>query len=71
MRADLVEKAARVISDIPLLINAVSQRVRQLTRGHAALVERTPGLREADIALMELIEGKIKIVQKEVIPISN
>jgi DNA-directed RNA polymerase subunit omega len=71
MRVDLVEKAAQVIPDIPLLINAVSQRVRQLTRGHQALVERKPGLREADIALMELIEGKIKIVQKEIIPISD
>ncbi len=71
MRVDLVEKAAQVIPDIPLLINAVSQRVRQLTRGHAALVERKPGLREADIALMELIEGKIKIVQKEALPIFN
>ena len=71
MRVDLVEKAAQVIPDIPLLINAVSQRVRQLTRGHQPLVERTPGLREADIALLELIEGKIKIMQKEVIPIFN
>ena len=69
MRVDLVEKAARVIPDVPLLINAVSQRVRQLTQGRPALVERKPGLREADIALMELIEGKIKIERNEVIPV--
>jgi DNA-directed RNA polymerase subunit omega len=69
MRVDLVDKASRIVSDVPLLINAVSQRVRQLTQGRPALVERKPGLREADIALMEIIEGKIKIVRHEVIPV--
>jgi DNA-directed RNA polymerase subunit omega len=69
MRVDLVEKAAQVIPDVHLLINAVSMRVKQLTRGHQALVERKPGMREADVALLELIEGKIKIVQKEALPV--
>jgi len=32
-------------------------------------VERKPGLREADIALMELIEGKIRIERNEVVPV--
>ncbi len=67
MKSDLVEKAALVIQDHPLLINAVSKRVRQLTQGRPALVERKPGMREADIALTEIIEGKIKIVRDEVI----
>ena len=69
MRTELIEQAARVVPDIGLLINAVSQRVRQLARGHPTQVERKPGMRDGDIALLELIEGKIKIVQKEVIPI--
>ena len=67
MKSELVEKAAQVIQDHPLLINAVSKRVRQLTQGRPALVERKPGMREADIALTEIIEGKIKIVRDEVI----
>lgn len=67
MKSDLVEKAAQVIQDHPLLINAVSKRVRQLTQGRPALVERKPGMREADIALTEIIEGKIKIVRDEII----
>ena len=61
MRADLVEQAALVIKDPPILINMVSKRVKQLTAGRAPLVERRPGYREADIALLEIIQGKIKI----------
>ena len=61
MRADLVEQAALVIKDPPILINMVSKRVKQLTAGRAPLVERRPGYREADIALLEIIHGKIKI----------
>ena len=61
MRADLVEQAAQVIPDPPVLINMVSKRVKQLAMGRPALVERRPGIREADIALLEIIQGKIKI----------
>ena len=67
MKSELVDKAARIITDVPLLINAVSKRVRQLNQGRPALVERKPGMREADIALTELIEGKIKIERDEVV----
>ncbi len=37
----------------------VSRRVRQLTPGHRPLVEYAPGLREADIALTEITNGKL------------
>lgn len=60
MRADLVEKAATIVTEIPTLINMVSKRVKQLTQGRPALIERKPGMREADVALQEIIEGKIK-----------
>lgn len=61
MRADLVEQAALIVKDHPILINMVSKRVRQIAAGHAVLVERRPGLREADLALLEIIQGKITI----------
>ena len=61
MRADLVEQAAQVIPDPPVLINMVSKRVKQLAMGRPALVERRPGLREADIALLEIIQGKTTV----------
>jgi len=59
MKAELVEQAALVIKDPPILINMVSNRVKQITSGRAPLVERRPGLREADLALLEIIQGKI------------
>lgn len=61
MKADLVEQAAQIITDPPLLINLVSKRVRQISTGRPALVERRHGMREADLALTEIIQGKIKI----------
>lgn len=61
MKAELVEQAALVITDPPILINLVSKRVRQLQAGRPALVERRPGLRDADIALTEIIQGKIRV----------
>ncbi|CAN5915583.1 hypothetical protein BH11VER1_BH11VER1_18130 [soil metagenome] len=69
MKAELVEKAALVITDIPVLINMVSKRVRQLVQGRPALVERRPGMREADVALTEIIEGKITIERIEEVPV--
>lgn len=50
-----------IITDPPILINLVSKRVRQLAQGRPALVERRPGMREADVALTEIIQGKIKV----------
>ena len=61
MKAELVEQAAQVITDPPILINLVSKRVRQLNAGRPALVDRRPGMREADVALTEIIQGKIKV----------
>ena len=61
MKADLVEQASTVLTDAPLLINLVSKRVRQISSGRPSLVERRPGMREADIALTEIIQGKIRV----------
>lgn len=65
MKAELVEQAAQIVKDPPILINMVSKRVKQLTSGRAPLVERRPGLREADLALLEIIQGKITITDLE------
>ena len=45
-----------------VLVNIISRRVRQLTgAGNTArpLVEQTPGMGLADVALVELLEGKM------------
>lgn len=48
-----------------LLINVVSKRVRQLSLGHRPLVEATPRSSLTDIALKEIIAGKLTFEQVE------
>ena len=59
MKAELVQAASEVITSPQILVNMVSRRVRQLSLGHRPLVEYAPGLREADIALTEIANGKL------------
>lgn len=59
MKTELVEKAAQIVADPQKLINIVSQRVHQLNNGHSPLVPTTPTMGLANIALTEIIEGKI------------
>jgi DNA-directed RNA polymerase subunit omega len=59
MKPNLVKAAAEVIPDPKILVNMVSQRVRQLCLGHRPMVEFVPGLGHADIALSEIAAGKM------------
>ena len=59
MKAELIQAASKVITNQQILVNMVSRRVRQLTLGHRPLVACAPGLREADIALTEIANGKL------------
>jgi len=59
MKANLIAAASEVITNQQILVNMVSRRVRQLSLGHRPLVQCAPGLREADIALTEIANGKL------------
>ena len=59
MTTQLVQEAAQVIPNQQLLINVVSKRVRQLGLGHRPMVETTPRMSLTDIALKEIIAGKL------------
>ena len=59
MRDDYLKDAQKVIPDANVLINVVSRRVKQLRRGSRALVESLEKLSPEDVALREIIEGKI------------
>ena len=61
MKSELVEQASEIVSDPQVLINIVSQRVRQLNTGRSPLVDVLPSMGAADVALTEIIEGKIKV----------
>ena len=59
MQSTLLTKATAVIGDQHLLVNMVRLRVRQLLRGHRPLIPTPPGMGLADVALSEVIAGKL------------
>lgn len=59
MTSQLLEEASKVIPSHQVLVNVVSKRVRQLTAGHRPMVETGPRMGFSDIALTEIIEGKL------------
>ena len=65
MNAELTRKALEKVGNPNVLVNIVSRRVRQLNgvSGGGApsrpLISETAGLGAADIALLEIAEGKI------------
>lgn len=62
MRDDYLQAAKLVIDDPYILVNVISTRVKLLRRGSRPLVESLEKLSFEDIALRELIEGKISYV---------
>ena len=66
MISQLLEDASKVITSPQVLINVVSRRVRQLSQGHRPLIEVGPRMGLSDIALQEIISGKIKFEEAEV-----
>lgn len=63
----MLNRAKERIPNIPLLINAVSKRVRQLNAGARPLVKPAPRMSNMDVAIVELAEGKltVEMVHKE------
>ncbi|MEI6808187.1 MAG: DNA-directed RNA polymerase subunit omega [bacterium] len=55
-------KAARLkIPNVPVLVNTVSQRIKQLYTGHRPYLKPFPGEEAEDIALREIAEGKLTV----------
>jgi len=59
LREEYLRKAHEIIEDPNILVNVVSRRVKQLKYGMKPLVESLEKLDPEDIALKEIIEGKI------------
>ncbi len=60
MNTNYLDTARDRIPNIPLLINVVARRVRQLNRGQRPLLKPdTPQTPHLDIALREIAEGKL------------
>lgn len=64
MNSDICRRALEKVPNPNILVNLVSRRVRQLTSGGGTgsrpLLADTAGLGAADIAMLELIEGKME-----------
>lgn len=59
MRDELLRQALQTESNANILLNWVSRRVKQLRRGAKPLIESLERLELEDVALREIIEGKI------------
>ena len=75
MNAELVKKALEKVLNPNVLVNMISQRVRQLNSGYGGasnpMVANTTNLGMADIALREIIEDKIGFEMPEVIQLTR
>lgn len=61
MDVEMLNQAKERIPNIPLLINAVSKRVRQLNAGARPLFRADPRMSNMDVAITELAEGKLTV----------
>lgn len=60
MNVELLEEAKKKITSVPVLVNLVSRRVRQLNSGMSPYVKPlSPEEDRMDIALREVAEGKL------------
>jgi DNA-directed RNA polymerase subunit omega len=71
MNAELTKKALEIVGNPNVLVNMVSRRVRQLNAGAGArsrpLLAGTENLGMADIALLEIVEGKMGWEMPEIV----
>ncbi len=69
MNSEICKKALEKVGNPNVLVNLISRRVRQLTGagggGGRPLIAETAGLGAADIALLELVEGKMDFTLAE------
>ena len=60
MNIELLEEAKQRVPTIPVLVNMISKRVRQLNSGLRPYVKpASPDEEPVDIALREIVEGKL------------
>ncbi len=69
MNSELVDTASEIVRDPQILINLVSKRVKQLNSGRAPFIKTLPSMGAADIALTEIITGKIIPAGIEIFPL--
>jgi DNA-directed RNA polymerase subunit omega len=75
MNAELTKRALEKVGNPNVLVNLISRRVRQLNSGGGAisrpLVADTGNMGIADIALLEIAEGKMGWVMPELVELTR
>jgi len=74
MNTELLKQASLKVLDPHVLVNLISRRVRQLNGGGAtdrSLVANVDNLGMADIALLEIIEGKMGFDMAEIVKLTR
>jgi len=75
MNAEYVRQALEKVGNPNTLVNLIARRVRQLSFGSRSLCRPlaadTAKLRAADIALLEIIEGKMGWEMPESVPLTR
>ena len=75
MNATLVKQALGIVLNPNVLVNLVSRRVRQLNAGGGRasrpLIADVANLGAADIALTEIVEGKMGWDMPEIVPVTR
>ena len=71
MKSPYLDEAVQRFANPELLINVVSRRVRQLNQGHRPLIEVTPKMQPVDIALKEILDGKLtfEVAEEQAVPV--
>ncbi len=59
LNIELITAAKLRVPSVPVLVNMISKRVRQLNAGHRPLVKPKVGEEMTDVALREISEGKL------------
>jgi DNA-directed RNA polymerase subunit omega len=75
LNADLTKRALEKVGNPNVLVNLISRRVRQLNAGAGAmsrpLVADAGNMGAADIALLEIIEGKMGFEMPETVELTR
>lgn len=75
MNAELAKKALEIVGNPNVLVNLISRRVRQLNSGGGKLgrplLADTGNLGAADIALLEIVEGKMGFEMPELVELTR
>ncbi len=73
MNAELLEQALKIVVNPNILVNIVSRRVRQINAGGGGmsrpLVGNTVNMGAGDIALLEIVEGKMGWEMAEIVEV--